>query len=441
MDDLGKNIFRPPPPDYFCEHPHHRWEAEKFEMDLDDIFTTLPRQFNMMVIPVLDRDAFRLEASHVASITNDRKDFFDLLKVRLEARREELIGMMGRTFEDLACDPNQMEDTTHWADAMRIYHSKSLDAFVRFFAGLLRSSRTLADTAVSAGTRHVDLTLQPEVSSTRESETSADTATIHRKRKRSSPSSLGAGEEQDGEDAKRPAQKARLDVGASEPRRPPSSTSPRKPSSQHFSRARQGQLPLPPPPSPSEVLSTTTVTPTASLAPPRPQHAARGASSQDSSGQRDNATSSHAASAGNGGQLGESCLTAPDTKERDMEAGYTFVHNASSTNTRQGGGPQSPLAKRPQAHAHTRSASQRAFLQSNAKKPASRRIPGPTGRTRQGPPGGMDQTRHLRRLSRRTHPRGQALYELDHKNRARPVVAETPRRKVRGARPLGTRQG
>ncbi|KAG6354887.1 hypothetical protein INS49_003968 [Diaporthe citri] len=229
MDDLG--IFRPPPTDYFCEHPDHRWEAEKFEMDLDDVFTTLPRRFNMMVIPILDRDAFRLETSHIASITDDRTEFFDMLKDRLEARRKELIDMMMRTFEDLACNPNQIEATRHWGHAMHIYRSKSLDAFARFFAGFLRDSTPSSNTAVSASNLHDEsLTTRSEASSTsssntfngvsclstdvpskalsgppttRERQTSgiANATTTYRKRKRSSTTpaagSLGADEEED----------------------------------------------------------------------------------------------------------------------------------------------------------------------------------------------------------------------------------------------------
>lgn len=446
MDDLG--VFRPPAPDYFCKNPSHRWEAEKFEMDLDDIFTTLPRRFNMMVIPILDRDAFRLETSHIASVTNDRKEFFDQLEVRLEDRRKELISMMQLTFEKLAHNPDQIEDATRWYHAMCIYNSKSLDAFVRFFAGLLRSPRPLADTAVSASNRHDEsLTPRSEISSSRESGTSADAKTVPRKRKRpcSTPDSLGLVEEQDDEDAIRPARKARLDKGALERRRTRSSTSSRRPSSQRVGRARQSQLPLPPPSSPSEVLSTTTIAPTASPGPPRPQHAARGANGQDPSGQRDNMGSSQAASVGKGGQRVRSFSAVPDTKERDMEAGHS-AHDASNTKARQCGGPHSPPAKRPArrparrptTEAHTRLPQ---TVQSNAKKPAPRNVPGPTARTLQGTPIGMDQTRPLRR--RRTRLGEQALYELDHKNRARTVVAGTPRRggQTAGQPPSQVRSG
>lgn len=86
-DDLG--IFRPEHPDYFAEHPDHRWEAGKLGLDLDDVFTTLPKQFNLMAIPILNRESFRLEIQHVSSIADSRAEFYHLLQTRLEARRRE----------------------------------------------------------------------------------------------------------------------------------------------------------------------------------------------------------------------------------------------------------------------------------------------------------------------------------------------------------------
>ncbi|KAI7783473.1 hypothetical protein LA080_011820 [Diaporthe eres] len=423
MDDLG--IFRPPPTDYFCEHPDHRWEAEKFEMDLDDVFTTLPRRFNMMVIPILDRDAFRLEASHIASITDDRTEFFDMLKGRLEARRKELIDMMMRTFEDLACNPNQIEATRHWGHAMRIYRSKSLDAFARFFAGFLRDPTPSSDTAVSASNLHNEsLTPRSEASSfsssntfngvsclstdvpsralsgpptTRERQTSgiANATNTYRKRKRSSTTptagSLGADEEED-KDGMRPSKKARFDGDAVEPGRTPSSKSPRRPSSSHVRRARENQLPMPQYPSSNAMPPTTTVTPTASPAPLRTT--APGANGNDSPEQRGNECASQPANVERGRRR-QSCLVSPDTKKKkgDMEAGHRIVHNATDTDPRQGGGQHDPPAKRRRAHAHTR----------NAKKSASRYTPGP-----------------------------RTFYELDHKGKARLVMAATPRKADRG---------
>ncbi|KAH8749542.1 hypothetical protein F5883DRAFT_622147 [Diaporthe sp. PMI_573] len=139
-DDLG--IFRPEHPDYFAQHPDHRWEAGKLGLDLDDVFTTLPRKYNMMAIPILDRESFRLETQDVSSIARNHAEFHELLQSRLEVRRKEQVKMMMHTLSYLASDPEQMElpdrAARHWGHAMHIARSKSFDCIVRFLAGFLR---------------------------------------------------------------------------------------------------------------------------------------------------------------------------------------------------------------------------------------------------------------------------------------------------------------
>lgn len=151
MEDLG--IFRPENPDYFSEHPDHCWQAGKLGLDLDDVFTTLPRQFNLMAIPILDRESFRLETQHAASIAHDRSEFYELLESRLETRRKEQISMMVQTLSSLAWDPRQIDEpgqgSKHWAHAMHIARSKSFDTIVRFIAGFLRDEKHLSNSSIS----------------------------------------------------------------------------------------------------------------------------------------------------------------------------------------------------------------------------------------------------------------------------------------------------
>ncbi|KAH8754621.1 hypothetical protein F5883DRAFT_688093 [Diaporthe sp. PMI_573] len=166
-DDLG--IFRPEHPDYFAQHPDHRWDAGKLGLDLDDVFTTLPKQFNLMVIPILDRESFRLETQHVASIANECAEFYELLQSRLEARRKEQIKMMMRALLRLASDPEQIElpdrMARHWGHAMHIARSKSFDAIVRFLAGFLRDEEPEDRVATLAADQHDHLMHQPDAAS------------------------------------------------------------------------------------------------------------------------------------------------------------------------------------------------------------------------------------------------------------------------------------
>lgn len=87
-DEEDLNVFQPAHPDYFDYHPEHRWEAEKFGMSLFDVFTKLPKQFNLMALPILDRESFVLETQHVSLVARDRAEFYQLLESKLQARRK-----------------------------------------------------------------------------------------------------------------------------------------------------------------------------------------------------------------------------------------------------------------------------------------------------------------------------------------------------------------
>lgn len=139
-DQIGP--FQPPPPEYWMLHPRHRWEAEKLDMDLDDVFTTLPKRFNMMAIPILDQDAFHLEIQYVAHKANDVAGFYELLKSRMEERRREQLRMMEFALMKLAGDPMAVEipnrGTKHWVNLLRIGRTKSFDAVINLISGFSR---------------------------------------------------------------------------------------------------------------------------------------------------------------------------------------------------------------------------------------------------------------------------------------------------------------
>lgn len=103
------NVFQPAHPDHFDYHPEHRWEAEKFGMSLFDVFTKLPKQFNLMAIPILDRESFVLETQHVSLVARDRAEFYQLLESKLQVRRKEQIKMMMHALSHLIHDPRQMD--------------------------------------------------------------------------------------------------------------------------------------------------------------------------------------------------------------------------------------------------------------------------------------------------------------------------------------------
>lgn len=64
MSTQQRDGERLPPADYFLRHREQRWPAWKFGVDMDELFTTLPQQFNQICYPLLDRDAFFQDISY-----------------------------------------------------------------------------------------------------------------------------------------------------------------------------------------------------------------------------------------------------------------------------------------------------------------------------------------------------------------------------------------
>lgn len=135
------DLFPNPGPNFFLDHPERRWPAWKFDMELNDLFTTLPCQFNSMTLPMLDADAFSRDISELSHLAHDRADFIRLLAERRDSRQRELQQVWLCAFREIATSPGLLgNDSAQWAHAMHIYRSKSFDAYVRYFAGFLLST-------------------------------------------------------------------------------------------------------------------------------------------------------------------------------------------------------------------------------------------------------------------------------------------------------------
>lgn len=132
------DLFPKPKPDFFFNHPERRWPAWKFDMEYDDLFTTLPRQFNSITLPLLDADAFSRDISELSHAAQDKQDFLRLLAERRNSRQRELMDIWLYAFHEIATSPGLLgEDNAQWAHAMHIFRSKSFDSYVRYFSGFL----------------------------------------------------------------------------------------------------------------------------------------------------------------------------------------------------------------------------------------------------------------------------------------------------------------
>lgn len=143
----GKEPFRKPYSAYYLEHPESCWPAGKFGMDMTDAWTSLPREFNCITIPLLAGDAFRKDVSYLSTIARDRAEFLTLLKERRDMRQKELTTMWNRTFTHLCTYPTALEykpgdrEDGHWPEAMSFAQWKSFDTLIGYFASFLPLSK------------------------------------------------------------------------------------------------------------------------------------------------------------------------------------------------------------------------------------------------------------------------------------------------------------
>lgn len=104
-------------------------------MKPEDLFSTLPREFNCITLPILDADAFSRDIAELSRVAHDRQEFVQLLAERRDSRKQELWNLWLYTFEQIASSPGLVDEKFgSWPHAMHIYHSKSFDSYIRYFA-------------------------------------------------------------------------------------------------------------------------------------------------------------------------------------------------------------------------------------------------------------------------------------------------------------------
>ncbi|KUI64126.1 hypothetical protein VM1G_10911 [Cytospora mali] len=135
MDDVE---YFTPSEDHFLDHPDQRWPAWKFDMEMHDLFNSLPQRFNSMTIPILDRDAFSRDVIDISHQAQDRPEFDSLLAERMDSRRKELLKLWMKAFINIAGNPSLLDEhKSQYHDSMHIGRYKSFDTYVRYFAGFL----------------------------------------------------------------------------------------------------------------------------------------------------------------------------------------------------------------------------------------------------------------------------------------------------------------
>ncbi|KAF2493697.1 hypothetical protein BU16DRAFT_439859, partial [Lophium mytilinum] len=111
------------------------WPAWKFGHEREDLYTTLHDQYNTFPSAIQDREAFYHDVLDVATHAANADQFHTGLQERRAARLQELNEALDSTACELIGRPSLLPgDTDHWATALRLFRSKSLDALVQYFS-------------------------------------------------------------------------------------------------------------------------------------------------------------------------------------------------------------------------------------------------------------------------------------------------------------------
>jgi hypothetical protein len=109
------------------------WPAEKFGLDLDDVFKTLHYQHNTITIPLQDFEAFSCDVQEISKHAASRKELERLLCDRRKLWETELLEAFRNTAFQILSSP----EMPNWESSLRMFRTRSLSAWIIFMAGLL----------------------------------------------------------------------------------------------------------------------------------------------------------------------------------------------------------------------------------------------------------------------------------------------------------------
>ncbi|KAH8158488.1 hypothetical protein CIB48_g9761 [Xylaria polymorpha] len=121
---------QPPQPDWAVE-PEWHWDAWKFGMDMDELFTTLHSRFNTWSAPLQSFEAFHHDVWEISNVASTREDLFRALEMRKEKRSQE----MARVWDFMALymtAGRSILPEDHWAHGIRFFRTRSLDNMLAF---------------------------------------------------------------------------------------------------------------------------------------------------------------------------------------------------------------------------------------------------------------------------------------------------------------------
>ncbi|KAJ2891819.1 hypothetical protein MKZ38_010678 [Zalerion maritima] len=118
------------------DEPGWQWPAWKFGMKRSDLFTKLHDQYNTLLTPIQDPEAFHHDVYEISNVARSKDEFHHLLAERKEQRLDELNNGLELASVKIISNPNLI-GTEQWPMAIQLFRARSLDALVRYFSSYL----------------------------------------------------------------------------------------------------------------------------------------------------------------------------------------------------------------------------------------------------------------------------------------------------------------
>ncbi|KAI0433877.1 hypothetical protein F5Y09DRAFT_328700 [Xylaria sp. FL1042] len=112
------------------------WQAWKFGMKREDLYTKLQDQYNTITLSIQDPDAFHHDVCEISKTAIDSDEFHRMLEERKEFRLNQLNESLQSASVEIIANPNLI-GTDQWQHAVQLFRTRSFDSLVRYFSSYL----------------------------------------------------------------------------------------------------------------------------------------------------------------------------------------------------------------------------------------------------------------------------------------------------------------
>ncbi|KAI1258418.1 hypothetical protein F5Y18DRAFT_413673 [Xylariaceae sp. FL1019] len=128
------------------------WQAWKFGMKREDLYTKLQDQYNTVAFSIQDPDAFHHDVCEISKIASDNDEFHRLLDERKQVRLDQLSQSLQSASVEIIANP-KLIGTEQWQYAIQLFRTRSFDSLVRYFASYLPDDHEWSSSAADPTTK------------------------------------------------------------------------------------------------------------------------------------------------------------------------------------------------------------------------------------------------------------------------------------------------